>query len=301
MGDYAQYNTQQIRFLRKEDTLTLLESVFFGIIQGLTEFLPVSSSGHLAIFQNVLGMEDPEHLVAFNVLLHLGTLVAVFIMYWRDILPLIPAAFTMLGKMFKGNFKVKEYSYNERFVLLIIIATLPLFPAVLIEDKLTFISGYLSIVGAILVLNGVILLYSDRLSSSNSLTISEATPKKALFVGLFQAAAALLPGLSRSGSTITGGLLSGFDRQSAVKFSFIMSLPAILGACVLKLPGLFSNTDSTGQLLVYVVGAIVAAIVGLLAMKLLTYISKKSTFRGFAYYCFAAGIVAIVWDLIKGI
>ncbi|MBE6543896.1 MAG: undecaprenyl-diphosphate phosphatase [Ruminococcaceae bacterium] len=280
--------------------MTLFEAILFGIIQGLTEFLPVSSSGHLALFQNILGMEDPERLVAFNVLLHLGTLVAVFIMYWKDILPLIPAFFTLMGKVFKGKFKFSEYTYNERFVLLIIIATIPLLPAALLEDKISFIAGYLSVVGAILVINGGVLLYSDKLSRGN-LTIGEANGKNALFIGMFQAFAALLPGLSRSGSTITGGLLSGFDRQSAVKFSFIMSLPAIAGACVLKLPKLFEETESMGQLGIYAVGAVVAAIVGLLAMKLLTYISKKSNFKGFAYYCFAAGILAIVWDTVTSI
>ena len=281
--------------------MTLLESIIFGIIQGITEFLPVSSSGHLALFQNIFGMDDPDRLIAFNVLLHLGTLVAVFIMYWKDILPLVPAFFTMVAKVFKGRFKMSDYNYNERFVMLIIAAMLPLFPAALIEDYVSFISGYLSIVGAILVLNGVVLLYSDRISDGNSLTIADGTCKKALFIGLFQGVAALLPGLSRSGSTITGGLLSGFDRQSAVKFSFIMSLPAIMGACVLKLPDLFSSSQSADQIIIYMVGAVVAAIVGLLAMKLLTYISKKANFKGFAYYCFAAGIVAIVWDIIKGI
>ena len=92
--------------MHKEETMTLLKSIIFGIIQGLTEFLPVSSSGHLALFQNIFGMENPEELIAFNVLLHLGTLVAVFIMYWRDILPLIPAFFTMMGKVFKGKLQI---------------------------------------------------------------------------------------------------------------------------------------------------------------------------------------------------
>ncbi len=280
--------------------MTLIKSIIFGIIQGITEFLPVSSSGHLALFQNILGMENPEELVAFNVLLHLGTLIAVFIMYWRDIVPLIPAFFTMICKVFKGKFKLSEYTYNERFVILIIIATLPLFPAVLVEDSLSFIAGSLSIIGAVLVFNGMMLIWSDSVSRGN-VTIGEATPKKALFIGLFQGVAALLPGLSRSGSTITGGLLSGFDRQSAVKFSFIMSLPAILGACVLKLPELFESSTSAGEIGICAAGALAACIVGILAMKLLTYISKKSNFRGFAFYCFAAGIFAIVWDLVTGL
>jgi undecaprenyl-diphosphatase len=280
--------------------MNLFSSILFGIIQGLTEFLPVSSSGHLALFQNILGLENIDELVAFNVLLHLGTLVAVFIAYWRDILPLIPAFFTMLGKVFKGKFKFSEYSYNERFVILIIIATLPLFAAVLIEDYLAFIAGYLFIIGAILVFNGLVLFLSDKMASGK-ITINEMSPKKALIVGCCQAVAALLPGLSRSGSTITGGLLSGFDRQSAVKFSFIMSLPAIAGACVLKLPDLFTSATDGKQMLIYMVGAVVAAIVGLLAINLLKYISKKTTFKGFSYYCFTVGIIAMVWDVVRAL
>lgn len=280
--------------------MSLFSSILFGIIQGLTEFLPVSSSGHLALFQNILGLENVDELVAFNVLLHLGTLVAVFIAYWRDILPLIPAFFTMLGKLFRGKFKFKDYSYNERFVILIIIATLPLFPAVILENYTMFIASYLSIIGAILVFNGLVLYLSDKMASGK-ITINEMSPKKALLVGGCQAVAALLPGLSRSGSTITGGLLSGFDRQSAVKFSFIMSLPAIAGACVLKLPDLFSSTTDAGQLAIYAVGAAVAAVVGLLAINLLKYISKKTTFKGFSYYCFAVGILAIIWDIVRSV
>ena len=280
--------------------MNLFSSILFGVIQGLTEFLPVSSSGHLALFQNILGMENAEELVAFNVLLHLGTLIAVFIAYWRDILPLIPAFFTMLGKVFRGKFKFCYYNYNERFVILIIIATLPLFPAVLIEDYTVFIANYLSIIGAILVFNGLVLYFSDKLSTGK-ITINEMTPTKAVLVGCCQAVAALLPGLSRSGSTITGGLLSGFDRQSAVKFSFIMSLPAIAGACVLKLPELFSTATNGTEWMIYIAGAVTASIVGLLAINLLKYISKKATFKGFSYYCFAVGIIGIIIDIVRTI
>ncbi len=278
--------------------MTLIKAIIFGIIQGLTEFLPVSSSGHLALSQNILGLENPDELVAFNVLLHLGTFIAVLAVYWKDVFPLIPAFFTMIGKVFKGKLKMSEYTYNERFIILLIVATLPLIPASFLEDLTAPISAYLFAVGIVLIINGGVLLLSDKLSRGN-MTISEATPKKALFIGLFQALAALFPGLSRSGSTITGGLLSGFDRQSAVKFSFIMSLPAIAGACVLKLPELFESASGTEELLIYAAGALSAAVVGFLAIKLLSYISKKSNFRGFAFYCIAAGLVAVVWDIIR--
>lgn len=277
--------------------MNLISSIVFGIIQGLTEFLPVSSSGHLALFQNILGFGDVESLIAFNVLLHLGTLIAVFIAYYKDILPLIPAAFTMLGKVFRGKFKLSHYNYNERFVILVIIATIPLVPAVFIEEYTGFIANHLSIIGAILVFNGLVLYLSDKMANGK-IGIGEMTPKKSLFVGCFQAVAALLPGLSRSGSTITGGLLSGFDRQSAVKFSFIMSLPAILGACIIKLPDLFAEAGGTEDIAVYLAGAFTACVVGILSISLLKYIAKKSNFKVFSYYCFGVGILSIGYDIV---
>ncbi len=282
--------------------MSFLEAIFFGLIQGITEFLPISSSGHLAFMQILLGVQDIESLTAFNVLLHLGTLIAVFIVYFKDIIALVPAFFSLIGKLFKGKFSLSLLSFNERFVLLIIISTLPLIPAVLLEDSLAFISGYLSIIGAILVFNGFVLYFSDKISdriSRGKNDISTLSPLKAVLIGVFQAFAALLPGLSRSGSTITGGLLCGLDRKQAVKYSFIMSLPAIAGACILKLPQLFTEQTGTSQIAVYIAGAAISAIVGVLAMKLLNYISKKSNFRVFAYYCFAVGIALIAIDIFR--
>ncbi len=277
--------------------MTIWESIFYGIVQGLAEFLPISSSGHLAIFQSVFGTGDPDANVSFNVLLHLGTLIAVFFVYWRDIAQLICSFFTLCGKLFRGNFKFSTYSENERFVILVLIATLPLIPAALIEGYISALSSYIIIVGVILLFNALLLFFSDRMAKGNK-TLGEVKPRNALVVGLCQLLATL-PGLSRSGSTITGGLTQGFERPLAVKFSFILSIPAILGACVLKLPEFFRTAANEGsrQLLIYLAGALVAALVGVGAMKLLSYLSKKSNFRIFSYYCFAAGLFAVIWGL----
>lgn len=277
--------------------MTIWESIFYGIIQGIAEFLPISSSGHLAIFQAVFGVDDPDKYISFNVLLHLGTLIAVFIVYWRDIAQLICSFFSLCGKLFRRNFKFSTYTENERFVILILIATLPLIPAALIEGYISALSSYVIIVGAILLLNAVLLFFSDKMAKGTK-TLGEVKPRNALVVGLCQMLATL-PGLSRSGSTITGGLTQGFERPLAVKFSFILSIPAILGACVLKLPDFFQSAASEGseQLLIYLAGALVAALTGIAAMKLLTYISKKSNFRIFSYYCVAAGLFAVIWGI----
>ncbi len=278
--------------------MKLLKAIILGIIQGLGEFLPISSSGHLALAHTLLGLDVAEDSLAFDVLLHLGTLMAVFIIYYKDIFELIKAFFTMLGKLFHGNFKLSAYTVHERFVILLLIAVLPLIPVALISDYVEVLAGYPLVIGGILILNGVMLFVSDRFAKGNK-DLEEVKPHNALVVGLCQAVAALLPGLSRSGSTITGGLTQGFTRSMAVKFSFILSIPAIIGASILELPSLFSEAMDSTTLLIYLAGALTAMIVGILAIKLVSWISKHATFKGFAYYCFAIGTTAIVWALLK--
>ncbi len=274
--------------------LSPLSAVFYGIIQGITEFLPVSSSGHLSILQNLFGTADFEaSYFTFDILLHLATLIAVFIIYWRDIFPLVPAFFTMLGKLFKGKFRLSEYDPNERFVIFIIIATIPLFGAVLFKDYIEVLYSSVKIIGLILILNGAVLFVSDKLSHGNK-TVTETKPHNALIIGLCQMCA-IIPGLSRSGSTITGGLTQGFTREYAVKFSFILSIPAILGANILEIPKLLSTPVPQSDILAYAAGMIAAALAGIAAMKLLIYISRHATFRVFSVYCVIVGILAVIF------
>lgn len=274
--------------------MNIFLAILYGIIQGIAEFLPISSSAHLAIAQNMFGMENLEaSYFTFDILLHFGTLVAVFIVYYKDIFALVPAVFTMLGKVFKGKFKLSEYTETERFVIFVIIATLPLFVGVLFKDYVEALSGYTKIIGGILLFNGIVLFISDKLEKG-TIALDNAKPRHALFIGLCQMCA-LVPGLSRSGSTITGGLFMGFKRELAVKFSFIMSIPAILGANILSLADIAENPIAKTDIIPYIAGTVAAAIVGVLAMKLLIYISKKSNFRMFSYYCWVVGILAIIF------
>lgn len=274
--------------------MSIFLAILYGIIQGIAEFLPISSSAHLAIAQNMFGMENLEaSYFTFDILLHFGTLVAVFIVYYKDIFALVPAVFTMLGKVFKGKFKLSEYTENERFVIFVIIATLPLFVGVLFKDYVEAIGNYTKVIGGILLFNGIVLFISDKLEKG-TISLDNTKPIHALFIGLCQMCA-LVPGLSRSGSTITGGLFMGFKRELAVKFSFIMSIPAILGANVLSLADIAENPIAKTDIIPYIAGTVAAAVVGILAMKLLIYISKKSNFRMFSYYCWAVGILAIIF------
>lgn len=278
--------------------MTLLESIFYGIIQGLAEFLPISSSGHLAIFHALFGSSGDENL-AFDVLLHLGTLIAVFIVYHKDIWQLIVSFFTLIGKLFHGKFHFSDYNEGERFVIFVLIATIPLIPAAILDNLIAALSGYLWAVGLILVFNAVMLFFSDRFATGSK-GLEETKPKNALIVGISQMFA-VLPGLSRSGTTITVGLTQGFDRTFAVKFSFILSIPAILGACVLELPDFITTVGSEDptMLMIYLAGALTAGIVGVAAMKLLQLIAKKSSFRIFSYYCLAVGLFAIVYSIVR--
>ncbi len=281
--------------------MSLLKSIILGIIQGLCEFLPISSSGHLALAQHFFGFGGEVDELAFSVLLHLGTLFAVVIIYYKDIWELIKSFFSLIGKLFKGNFKFSEYTVGERFVVLFIIAVLPLVPASFLNNALEVLMGYPIAIGVILLFNSVVLWFSDSFAKGHK-DIEDTKPKNALVIGLCQLLA-VLPGLSRSGSTITGGLTQGLDRTVAVKFSFLLSIPAILGACVLELPDFVKNIPDTKTMLIYLAGAVTAMIVGILAIKIVNWISKKSNFRMFSYYCFAVGVLAIIAGIleIKGI
>ena len=272
----------------------IIKSAFYGIIQGLTEFLPVSSSGHIAIFKNIFGL-DFEDAVLFTLILHLGSLVAVFIIYFKDIKSLFFGFFSLMGKIFTGKFKYKTLTSGEKFVILVLVATLPLIVGAFLDKQIEILSDYTKIVGLFLIINAVILFFSDMIPTGE-ITEKTATPKNALFVGLCQLIA-IAPGISRSGSTITGGLLNGFNRQFAVKFSFIMSIPAILGASVFKI-GDFIKSDAviTGTMAAScVVGFIFAFISGIIAIVLLNMIAKKKNFFIFSIYCLLAGITALIF------
>ena len=273
--------------------MNLLSAAIYGLIQGLAEFLPISSSGHLAIAHSIFGGANIEaDYFTFDILLHLATLIAVFIVYAKDVFSLIPAFFTMTGKIFKGKFKVKELNENEKMVFFVILATIPLVAAVFLNDKIEVLSSYPKIIGGILIFNGLLLFLSDLIPKSDK-DISTMTPKNALLVGLCQLCA-ITPGLSRSGSTITGGRLCGFSREFAVKFSFILSIPAIIGANIFNIPDVIREPVPSSHIPAYALGMLVAAITGIIAMKLLKYISKKSNFKIFSIYCIAVGLLTVI-------
>lgn len=268
--------------------MTVIEALLSGILQGAAEFLPVSSSGHLALLHSFFGGGESRGDLTFDILLHLATLFAVFIVYFKDIVSLVPAFFSLLGKIFQGKFSLSEYSAEERTVVCLFFGTLPLAAALFIKDGVETLSSYPKVVGAFLLLNAVMLLWGERFGGKRG--CADMTRRDAATVGLFQLMA-VCPGLSRSGSTITGGSLMGLSREEAVRFSFLLSVPAVIGANITNISAL--TEVESANLLPYAVGMVAAFISGLAAIKLLIFISKKSNFRVFACYCAVLGAIAI--------
>ena len=269
-----------------------LFAAFMGLLQGITEFLPVSSSGHLALFQNIFGMESVEdtHML-FSVMLHFGTLISVLIMYRKDIFDMIKAfvGFFRRGGSERGN---GSSIGAARLIVMIVIATVPLTAIALLADYIGQLNAKTGFVGLMLVLTGGLLYVSDKVPKGGK---NEKTAKysDSIVIGLMQAAATL-PGISRSGATITGGLIRGFDRSFAVKFSFILSIPAVVGAVVLESSNAIKAGVDPALIVPYIFGTALAAAAGCFAIRLVRFISEKDRFRGFAYYCWGVGVLAII-------
>lgn len=273
----------------------VLEAIIYGIIQGIAEFLPISSSGHLALAQNFFGTESVNNFT-FNIALHLATLVSVCVVFRKDVLVLIKAFLSLVKKLFTGKLK-QGLDNGEKLFLMLCIATLPLIPVKLLglDEAVEILSGISWAIGALLIINGIMLIISDRLCGGKK-HVENGGFLRPTAVGIMQAMIGILPGISRSGSTITGGRIFGYTREEAVRFSFLMSIPAILGACVSELPDMFGEGMDADMLVPVLVGAVTAAVVGFFAIKLLQYLTKNKSLTFFAVYCIIIGVTAIIAD-----
>ena len=275
--------------------MTYLSSFLLGLVQGLAEFLPISSSGHLSIAQNLLGLntEIPEF---FDVLLHLGTLVAVFVAYWRDICDMVAELIRGVGDLVHGT-TPRQVPPARRLILLIIVGTLPLFILLPIHKQVQALSNNMVFIGAALVVTGFLLFACDLVRKGKK-TERTATIADVLVVGLGQAIATM-PGISRSGMTITTGCFMGFERKFAVRFSFLLSIPAVLGANILSLKDALDTGIIWAEVPMYVVGVVTAAVVGYACIRLLRLVAEKGRFGAFAYYCWAVGLLTLLLNAIK--
>ena len=277
--------------------MTYLTAFLLGLVQGVAEFLPISSSGHLAIAQNLLGMQEagsvPEF---FDVLLHLGTLIAVFAAYWKDICEMVVELFRGIGDLAHRS-TPSPVPPARRLILLIVVGTLPLFAVLPIRKAVQGLSDNMVFVGAALIVTGILLFLCDRVRKGRK-TERSATWVDALLVGVGQAVATL-PGVSRSGMTITAGCFVGYERRFAVRFSFLLSIPAVLGANILSVGDAVRAGINGAEVPVYLVGVVTAAVVGYLCIRLLKYVADKGRFGAFAYYCWAVGILTLVLQAVK--
>lgn len=272
--------------------MTYLMSVILGAVQGVAEFLPISSSGHLTLLQYFFGMENTDNL--FNILLHFATLLAVCVVYFQDIKDMIVEFFGLIGDLVKGKASKGNPPEARRMILLLIVGTLPLFAVLMIKDYVEVLGNYPPFISCALLVTGMLLFTSDRFARGTK-NARNATLKDVLLVGVAQGVATI-PGLSRSGTTISAGMALGFDRKFAVRYSFLMSLPAVLGATILEVVDVVQSGAGIpeGMLPKYLLGMAVASVVGYCSIKLVNLLASKGKFGAFAYYCWGAGVVSLI-------
>lgn len=269
-------------------------SLLLGVVQGVAEFLPISSSGHLSLLQYYFGMEEADSLL--NILLHFATLLAVCVCYRQDIYDMIVEFFRAIGLIFSKN---GRHQNNEpmptarRMVLLIIVGTLPLVFVLPVADLVEGLGSNPYFVSCALLVTGTLLFTADRRGSGGK-NADDIPLKDIVLIGIAQGFATI-PGLSRSGCTISAALALGAERNFAVRYSFLLSLPAVAGATLLKILDIMEEGWDTELLPIYLSGMVVAFIVGIFSIQLVKLLAKKGKFGAFAYYCWAVGIMSLLW------
>ena len=301
--------------------MSILDAIIQGIVQGLTEFLPVSSSGHLLISQHILGVK--ENNLFFSIMLHIGTLIAVLAVYYKTILKLIKSFFEIIKDIFTGKFDFKKLDNDKNMVLMLMAGLLPLFllfvpipgsstnvkgiAEELAGDKSIILVGIALIVTSILLKTGI----NARQTYKIKCTFDSEKPWEgrtrlnlmdALSIGVTQFVAAIFPGISRSGSTLSTGLLRGINKQTALDYSFILGTPAILAAAVIELKdALKAGAISSVGLAPVIIGMIVSAVVGFLSIKLFKWLLKTDKMIIFVIYTFVVGLASVIIGVIENI
>lgn len=273
--------------------MTILDAFLLGIVQGLTEFIPVSSTAHLLIFEKLLGIPADARLFAFSVIIQLGTVVSMLAFFWTDVLAIAKAF--LLGLYHRKPFE----NLNARLGWLIILATIPAALAgLLLRDNVqsSFERPFLQ-AGIRLLVTSVLLTVIEYFNNNRKRSLDGITWLDAVVIGLFQVMA-VFPGASRSGTTITGGMLRGFDRPSAARFAFLMSIPILVAAGVYETISILNMPTSNIEFFpLLFIGFIVSGVVGWLAVKwLINYLGKHSLYI-FALYCVVVGVILLIVEL----
>lgn len=252
--------------------MSIIQSIVLGLVQGLTEFLPISSSGHLVLFQKIFGINEPT--LIFDTMVHVGTLAAVVTVLWKEI-------FALLKKPF------------QKLTWLLIVGTIPTgIIGIMFKDffENMFKSG--NTLGIEFLITGFVILIAERLNSGRKRE-AETSYLDAVFIGIMQGAA-IMPAISRSGLTISGALMRNLDREFAAKFSFLLSIPAILGAAAFQLKDIFEVGSATTITAPVVVGTIAAAVAGYFSVRFMIVLIKKGSMKVFSYYVFTLGTLVLI-------
>ncbi|HOA42534.1 MAG TPA: undecaprenyl-diphosphate phosphatase [Bacillota bacterium] len=277
--------------------MTLIESIILGLVQGLSEFLPISSSGHLAILQHFFGIEG-ESVLAFAVLLHLGTLISLVAVYYRVIWELIIELFASIKDLVTGKGLQINKNETRKLGVMIVVATIPTgLMGVFFNDFFAGLYNSVPAIGFCLIITGCFLWLAERMGQKEK-NVREMKITDALFVGLCQGIA-IVPGISRSGATIVGSLFSGLNRQLAVRFAFLISLPAILGAVILEAPAAFSEGLDRQMLLIVAAGVATAAISGYIAIKTMIRVVSNKKLYIFSFYTWIAGGLVLLYTFMS--
>lgn len=281
--------------------MSYAEAFLQAVLQGLTEFLPVSSSGHLSLFQHFTG-NSGETGVLFSLMLHLGTLIAVFIAFRKTIWQLILEFLSMAAEICTGKFSWKKRTPYRNMVVMILLGCVPMVFTLVLKDFYTGFSADDGILweGIFFLITAVLMYLADHCVKGKK-GPGGISFRTALTVGAAQAVLAPLPGVSRSGSTISAGLLSGLDRETAVQFSFILGIPAILGGSLSEILDMTSADLAAAGMGQILLGIAVSAVVGLLAIKMVDYIVRTDKFKYFVWYTALLGIIVIAVGIFESV
>lgn len=265
--------------------MELIKAILLGIIQGQTEFLPISSSGHLVIGSALLQFDDPG--IAFEVFLHLGTLLSVVIVFRHELANMVRALITP-PSVRRNDPKLQQ---SFLWIFYVVLATLPAVVVGLwLKDSIDKIFDNILITFAMLAITGTMMVVTGKISDRKK----EVNSPRSLLIGVAQACA-IMPGLSRSGSTIFTGMLLGVNKEVAARFSFIMSIPAILGAAVLKVGDLLDAAPSGAQIGNMLAGTAASAVSGYFAIVFLLAIVRRGKLQWFGYYCYLVSAIGFIW------
>ena len=277
--------------------MTLLESLILGLVQGLAEFLPISSSGHLAALQYIFGI-DGSNVLTFTVMLHFGTLVAIFVVYWKDIVDLVKELFATIKDICTGQGVQVNKNDTRKLGFMIITASVPTaIIGLLLNDFFESLYARMTVIGVCLIITGCGLFFAERYGGGKR-TIKDMNFRNAFFIGLCQSVA-IMPGISRSGATMIGGLACRFDRAFAVRYAFLISIPSVLGAFLLEVPdAVKAVSDGTGMSLgVMLAGVAVAAVSGYAAIKVMIKAVTNKKLMYFSVYTWIAGAALIIYSI----